>query len=362
MELEQPNYGRNLYSLGCGIASWLGIQTQCDSRIEIQGERLILLLMDGFGWNIMERALGEVKEATKIHGVFPSTTSTTLTTLFTAKTPSQHGVLGYNTFVKSLGGIVNSLRYNHPSESQRDSLSNGMPFEKAFPNSKGYLWQVNEGTAAVLPAGIENTEFTKVVQGKVQETKTYLNVWDAYESLRSIIEKKYKFIYVYIPDVDSLAHKYGPYADPTLASAREIFMKFYSLLKDVKEYTTLITADHGLVETRGLVELDKDEELLSMLELPPYGDSRAVFLRTRYDMKTYIHGKYNLKVFTKEELFQILGGKGDQSALPDYGAVPLDYTAYIFNFREKSNYARLKGHHGGLFKEEIEVPLVTING
>ncbi|MEM4080577.1 MAG: nucleotide pyrophosphatase, partial [Metallosphaera sp.] len=80
MSLIFPDYGKNLYSLGCGLAKWLDLQVQCRSHIEIAGNKLVLLLLDGFGWNIMERSLGEVKEANKIHGVFPSTTSTTLAT------------------------------------------------------------------------------------------------------------------------------------------------------------------------------------------------------------------------------------------------------------------------------------------
>ncbi|MEL9970131.1 MAG: alkaline phosphatase family protein [Metallosphaera sp.] len=361
MSLIFPDYGKNLYSLGCGLAKWLDLQVQCRSHIEIAGNKLVLLLLDGFGWNIMERSLGEVKEANKIHGVFPSTTSTTLATIFTAKTPAEHGVLGYNTFVKSLGGIINTLRYTHPTSNERDSLARGFPFEKAFPNAIGYLSQVKEGTASVIPAGIENTEYTKAIHGHVQETRTFLNVWDAYESTKQLMEKGTKFIYVYIPDVDSLAHKYGPYAEPVILAAREIFMRFFSLFKERKDYVGLITADHGLIGTSNIVEIEKEPELMSMLDVPPYGDSRALFLKSRFDLKVYLENKFNMRVFKRDEAIPLLGGVENPN-LPDFIGVPLDYTSYIFSFRESSTYARLKGHHGGLLKEEIEVPLVTVNG
>jgi len=362
MELVEPNYNENLYSLGCGIANWLGTKVECQRRIEVSANRLVLLLLDGFGWNIMSQALGEVKEARKIHSVFPSTTSTSLTTLFTARVPGDHGVLGYNTFVKRLGGIVNSLRYTHPSSNIRDSLSNGVPFESAFPKAKGYLSQVEKGTAAVLPQGIENTEFTRVVHGKVEETRTYFNIWDAGNSLTALMGKGYRFIYAYIPDVDTLAHKYGPYDPSTLEAAREIFMKFYYALKKRGDYTALITADHGLIETDKVVEMRGEQELMSLLELPPYGDSRALFLKSRFDMKVFLSQRYNLKVYAGEEIPPLLGGITDREYLPDFVAVPLDKASYIFDYREDGNYRKLKGHHGGLLKEEMEIPLVILNG
>jgi len=239
-----------------------------------------------------------------------------LTTLVTARVPGDHGVLGYNTFVKRLGGIVNSLRYTHPSSNIRDSLSNGVPFESAFPKAKGYLSQVEKGTAAVLPQGIENTEFTRVVHGKVEETRTYFNIWDAGNSLTALMGKGYRFIYAYIPDVDTLAHKYGPYDPSTLEAAREIFMKFYYALKKRGDYTALITADHGLIETDKVVEVRGEQELMSLLELPPYGDSRALFLKSRFDMKVFLSQRYNLKVYAGEEIPPLLGGITDREYLP----------------------------------------------
>ena len=363
MSLIYPDYSKNLYSLGCGIAKWLGVELQCNTSYSLTGKKLVLLILDGFGWNIMESSLGEVKETIKIHGVFPSTTSATLASIFTGKTPAEHGILGYNTYVKRLGGIVNVLRYTHPTLNERDSLSDGLPVEKAFPEAKGYLSQVKEGTASVLPQGIENTQFTTTVQGTTQETKTYLNVWDAYESLKQLMDKGTRFIYAYIPDIDSLAHKYGPYADPVKLATREIFMRFYSLLKERTDYTSIITADHGLVDTTQRIEIDKDQELMNMLEIPPYWDSRALFLRSRYDLKVFLESRYNLKVFDRDETLKLLGGVDKvPESMPDFVGVPLDYSSYFFNFREKSNYTRLKGHHGGLLREELEVPLVMING
>lgn len=363
MSLVLPNYEKSIYSLACGIADFLGVKRNCLSKISIQGRRLSLVLLDGFGWNIMSKAGINVKEAEKIHTVFPSTTSTVITTLFTAQAPGEHGILGYNTFVKRLGGIINTLKYTHPAIHGRDSLQSSIPFNVAFPNVKGYLSEVKDKkTIEIIPKEIANTEFSKATHGKANESKTYITDWDAIYTFSQTLQGNYDFVYFYIPTIDSLAHKYGPYSEPTLNAARYIFNSIYEIAKKNSEYTVIITADHGHVEVGNNIELTKESEFLSMLEVPPYGDSRALFLRSRYDLKTYLYHKYNVRVFTKDEFPSILGRIDANIDFPDYIAVPLDTTAYIFDYKENSEYGRLKGHHGGLLNEEFEIPLVMING
>ncbi|EZQ10832.1 MULTISPECIES: alkaline phosphatase family protein [Acidianus] len=362
MFIEEPNYGRNIYSLACGIAEFLGVERKCASRIEIpKTKKLALVLLDGFGWNIMESSGSTKEEAEKIQTVFPSTTSTVITTLFTALTPGEHGVLGYNTFVKKAGGIINTLKFTHPAVSDRDSLQDSMSFSSVFPGVKSYLSEVNGvKSMEIIPRGLENTEFSKATHGKTTETKTFVDLWDALYLFSQALNSDYNFIYLYLSDIDSLAHKYGPYAEPTLNAAKVIFESIYNTAKRFSnQATTVITADHGHVEVGSNVDIKSDQQFMSMVEVPPYGDSRALFLRSRYDMKTYMLDKYNVKVYTKEELPRLLGGVG-YADLPDFVAVPKDNTAYIYDYKEGGDYGKLKGHHGGLLSEEFEIPLVII--
>ncbi|ARM75105.1 alkaline phosphatase family protein [Acidianus manzaensis] len=363
MSLLLPNYEKNIYTLACGIADFLGVKRNCINKMNISGKRLALVLLDGLGWNILNKANAIVKEAEKFQTVFPSTTSTVLTTLFTAETPGEHGILGYNTFVKRLGGIINTLKFTHPAINSRDSIEPSIPFKNVFPNVKSYLSEVKDKkTVEIVPKGIDNTEFSKATHGNTSETKTYIDDWDAIYTYSQTLQNNYDFVYLYIPTVDSLAHKYGPYSEPTLTAAKYIFESIYNISKKYPEYTVIITADHGHVEVGNNVDLNKETEFLNMLDVPPYGDSRALFLRSRYDMKTYLYSRYNVKIFEKSEFSSLLGRVDQSIDLPDYIAVPLDSTAYIFDYKENGEYGKLKGHHGGLLNEEFETPLVTING
>ncbi|QGA55477.1 nucleotide pyrophosphatase [Sulfolobus sp. E5-1-F] len=366
MELIIPDYyGENIYTLSCFIAEYLGVQRQCLNKMNLNlNNRLVLALFDGLGWNVFNQT-GINLRAKKITTVFPSTTSTVLTTLFTALTPGEHGVLGYNTFVKRLGGVVNTLRYTYPTISERDSITNYVPFSSSFPNVKSYLKEVQGmKIISIVPKGIENTEFSNATHGASGESKTYVNFWDAFYQLSQVLQQDaYHFIYFYVPDVDTLSHRYGPYAEPTIKSARDILASILEISEKYKKYSFIVTADHGHVPVSETILFNNDQELINMLDVPPYGDSRAIFLRTRYDVSTYLSRKYeSLKIFGKTDFEKLLGKVNDIFALPDYIAVPTDYRAFIFNFKEKDEYDKLKGHHGGLLQEEFEIPLVILNG
>lgn len=359
-------YGENIYTLACTIAHHLGVKRQCLKELNVSlGNKIVLALFDGLGWNIFERT-GIKMDAKKITSVFPSTTSTVLTTLFTALTPGEHGVLGYTTFVKRLGGIINTLRYTYPSIDERDSIKDAIPFSTSFPYVKSYLKEVpgDKKTVEIIPKGIENTEFTSATHGGAKESKTFVNFWDAFFQLSQTLQQDlYDFIYFYVPDVDTLAHKYGPYAEPTIQSARDLLTSIKIISEKYKKYTFLITADHGHVPVSQNILWNNDVDLLNLLDVPPYGDSRAIFLRSRYDVKTYLLRKYdNLIVFSKGDAEKLLGKINDYDLVPDYIVVPTDYKSYIFSFKQNDEYDKLKGHHGGLLPEEFEIPLVILNG
>jgi len=369
--MEVPNYQESLYTLSCSIAKFLGIDRKCiyNDLVQISKNKLVLILIDGLGWNMMEKANIMPKEAIKIHTVFPSTTSTALTTLFTAMTPGEHGLLGYVTYSKRLGSVVNTLRYTHPAEHGRDTLKDGVPLSKAFSEVKSYLLEVKEKKlVSLLPKGIENTEFTNLVH-KTHETKVYFNFWDCiYQFTQLLSSNNFDFLYLYIPDVDTLAHVYGPNSEVVISSIRDIFSSIYEKAIRYKDkYTFIITADHGHIESSKLNLLNDDQELLGLLEIPPYGDSRAIFFRSRYDIKTYIQRKYdNLYILSKIEYINkgLLGKINEKISdnLPDYIATPMDNQIYIYIYKEKEEVVKLKGHHSGLTKDEIEIPLVIVDG
>ena len=120
------------------------------------------------------------------------------------------------------------------------------------------------------------------------------------------------------------------------------------------------------VRVKKTVIWNQDKELIDMLEIPPYGDSRAIWFKARNNIKSYLEEKYNLLVFDKNEIIEKkLLGKVDQYVLNnnmgDYIGIAKDNeTKYLYTYRENDPGLNLKGNHSGLTYEEIYVPLIKI--
>ncbi|MDT7872740.1 MAG: alkaline phosphatase family protein [Sulfolobaceae archaeon] len=362
MEFVYPDYSsRSIYNLACGIAEFLGVNRQCKgNKIGITGKRLVLALIDGMGYKMMEKA--GINVDTYITTVFPSTTATVITTLFTAQLPGEHGILGYTTYSKKLGSVINTLKYTYPLIDSRDSISSQVKYSTLFPEVKSYLAEVTDkNTAGVIPKGLNDTEFTNMTHGKVKVTKTYSTYFDAFYELNNALNENYDFVYFYIPDVDTLAHRHGPNSEVVKEAMKDIYGRLSKLAALRREYEFVIIADHGHVQTRDHVIFNNDTEFLNILDLPPYGDSRAIFLHSKYDLKTYLYSRYpSLKVFPRNEFEKLLGKEGSYA---DFIAVPDDDKAYVYLFKQQQDdYTKLIGHHGGLSEDEMKIPLVIMNG
>ncbi|BDC18018.1 alkaline phosphatase family protein [Acidianus sp. HS-5] len=350
-----PDYTRNnLYNVACSIEnSLIGDKESC-SNITLS-DKIFLVLVDGMGYNILKSATEGIK-FDKIYTVFPSTTATALTTLMTAKKPAEHKILGYTTYVDKIG-VINALKYTMPETSEVDLLKKALgSMEDAF-NLKSIGKKAREKgkkSASILPKCIAGSEFTKTLYTNVEEYRT---LWDGIYKAKIFAEKGVNFITLYIPDVDLTAHRYGPYAEPTLRATKDIISM---ILRDIpKGYDVIITADHGFIQTDTAIMLDEDKGLVSYLDSPPFGDARAVFMKSRKDLR-YMEEKYpNFKVFTLDEVKELglLGEKGENLDIhADYLGVPTDRKVYVYRY--KGGYAGHKGHHGAMLEEEMEIPLL----
>ncbi|AFZ69904.1 putative AP superfamily protein [Caldisphaera lagunensis DSM 15908] len=379
LDLEYPDYDNNMtiYGLSCGLAKFFDVKRNCMvNPIAFQGNKLVFIFIDGLGWELFNRLNIEIKgEVNKIKTVFPSTTSTVTTTLFTGQTPGEHGVLGYIMFNKKLGGIINTLRYNYVGEPINDSIKQYMGFIKAFP-VKPWIHETNKKILTIIQNSISNTEFTNTLHRDLNRPDIsylvgYFNSTDMIINLiKSLSSNQYDGIFVYYDAVDHLGHSYGynnEFHDFILYDAKYVLENLINVAYKFRDkYTFVLFADHGQITVKKTVVWNNDKELLDMLEVPPYGDSRAIWFRSRYNIKKYLEDKYNLLVFDKNEIIDSkLLGKVENEVMNNYmgdylGISKDNETKYLYTYRENDPGLNLKGNHSGLTKEEMYVPLIII--
>ncbi|MBO3804082.1 MAG: alkaline phosphatase family protein, partial [Candidatus Brockarchaeota archaeon] len=152
----KPNYGGlSVANLAPTVARLLdaefnGTELKRDRLAEAEGEvrHVILFIVDALGYNLLARTkeIGTLLDSafperrarrSFLTSVFPSTTSAALTSISTGLTPAEHGMLGYNLFLKELGSVVNMITLSPVNDRERSKVFDlGLTPDKLLPHMK----------------------------------------------------------------------------------------------------------------------------------------------------------------------------------------------------------------------------------
>ncbi|MDG7042143.1 MAG: alkaline phosphatase family protein [Nitrososphaerota archaeon] len=377
MTLIKPRYGeQSISDLYGAILSYFGMDGQNDLKYKIgKGEKLVLIIMDALGMSTLRNSLvdNELKdyETLQLTSIFPSTTAAAMLSFYTGLTPGGHGVLGFTSYLKELGTIVNMLNLSHPSqEEQLPMIAHNFSSyisESAVPLGRR-LQENGIASMAIIPTSLVSTPSSNFTLSTMKKVPYYYP-WDAMLRLQSLLnENGTAFISFYISTIDTLSHHYGPKSMEVMSATKDLFRFLNSLLAELKGFTLLITADHG--QTYNQRTNVVDGELLSLLDMPPFGDSRAVFMKTRNveKLRRYFESRFpRFELFEKKEMIKhgYFGPEVDQrfqDRIGDLIAVPDYEECLVYSYKGEAadqEYFQFKGYHGGLTTEEQEVPLLV---
>jgi len=231
----------------------------CVAAIEGQGNRLglpaveraVVVLVDGLGAAALRARAGHAramtefftKKATLVSG-FPTTTAAALASLTTGARPGQHGIVGYTALVPAIDTVVNQL--SGWSEAMPPRTWQRLPtlFERlsdsGIPsNTIGPVKYADSGLTHAILRGA-----SYVSAGTIAER---------FAAARSLLDEGgRRLIYLYVPELDQLAHARGWESDRWLATLEVLdseFRRFAATLGRTEGL--LLTADHGVVDVPG---------------------------------------------------------------------------------------------------------------
>ncbi|EQB73615.1 MAG: hypothetical protein AMDU4_FER2C00055G0003 [Ferroplasma sp. Type II] len=355
---------KTLVNLSSDIFSHFGLKTESEGLgLNYRNKKICFILLDGLGWNIYKKTGITFKNEMKCTSVFPSTTSNALSSFFLNKYPGQHGIIGYQLYVKQVGAIVNILGYTSSASYIRDSMEKAYPMGTIF-NFESKVTALNRAgysTMNIIPGFINKTSFSNLLYGN-NSTDTYSNLFHSFYVLEENLKHGTDFITFYLSDVDQTAHKLGPYNEYTIENARYILQRLVSVMEKYPGYDFVITADHGHVNVGNTVNLGNDSDLMEISLLPPYGDSRALFLENRPEIKEYMVNYYrNLEIITKgDKDYSKLMGKVDANTLINLpGLIGIAKNNDIYHFPLNQRKYTMKGAHSGLLSDEMEIPVIV---
>lgn len=365
---------------------------------EVEAEKVVLLVLDGFGYNQFLRyyrnnaflgKLAEESDVFPLTSVFPSQTTNALTTLNTGLTPQEHGLFEYYLYLKEVDMIVNTLRFEPLGSKRRNEL-----VEKGF--SPDIMFKGKNLQTTLKEADIKS--FTHIYSAYAYSANASLlfknstlvpslRSSDLTVTLRKNLEKQTgpAYFFVHFSTLDMISHEYGPTSDEY---STELSIISYLLNKELiekidpktaKETLIVTTADHGGVNVipEETTFLDRFPDVIANLQwgksgqqILPTGSHRDLFLHVKEEKltetKELLSERIGAKakiVETKEAINSGLFGLGDISSqfLDRAGnllILPYGNETVWFDHFKDFRYNPV-GQHGGLNKDEMLVPFTV---
>ena len=367
-----PNYKNSAFNVINSFLHYYGVKNNNESLStldEIINERkykkIVFIVMDGRGNNIVNKYIKDDflgrKNLGPISSVFPSTTTAAMNTYYSGKSPKEHAWLGWSTYFKECSRTINLFpstdRYSHDTVNfnYKDLIS----YEDIFSQIK----KVNNVELCYIIPKFLNSSYNV-------KTNKYKNLKGMIKSIKKELKSKNnKFVFAYNPEPDHTEHGKGVFVESTekiLKNFNKLMEKNFANLKD--DTLIVISADHGQIDIKETIYLEDYPNLLDTLYMLPSIEPRAASFFVKKDktleFETYFNEIFKDKyvLFTREEaLNHNFFGHGElhkktSDFLGDYLAVATSNT--LFDYK-RSDFT-FKGHHAGMSKDEIEIPLIVI--
>lgn len=396
-----PDYqGGSILNLPSSICQWLGAEplgaSPLRSNLTVSPpnniRRVILVLVDALALHRLQRWMMDgtapVWSHLMDHGrlaaltsVTPSTTSTALTSLWTGRSPAEHGVMGYELWLKEYGVVSNMILHSPITfENDAGSLVRAGFNPELFlnvPTFGSHLASHGVISYALQHRSILRSGLSQMFLKDVQ-VHGYLTPTELWVNLRHLVEinpVQRQYFWVYSGQIDHFSHYYHPDDERVAAEfsefSRAFEQNFLERLSPALRKSTLVvlTADHGILATHksSHYDLRNHPNLSRLLHILPTGEHRLMYLFTRPGQTEQIRSYFD-KTWPEQFVFLdpseavskgLFGPGTPHPRLADRLGdliVAARGEAYIW-WAEKEN--PLIGQHGGLSAEEMIVPLLS---
>ena len=388
-----PDYEKlNVKSISSIVGDIYGINSLVKARLsedyvdDFGGvEKVFLIIIDGLGYDRLLThirnndgvlaelaARGVLKPLTS---TFPATTSTSLASIFTGLSPSEHNLIGYLMFSREYGCVFNTLDmkpifgYSSHVEIAKDFARRIRPWMPA-------LQMHSVRTLVATKGSIVGSGLSRVVHADTEIIPYMLDSEMMVKCKKALEQHGRTLLMLYYSGIDTLEHRYGPNSEEVtceIQSFEDHLKRFFGKLSEStrKETLIMLMADHGVSETRRVHYLKDSPGIADRLLLPPVGDSRTAFLFTKQgqgeNFKTAFERSVGgFKLVPSKELIDIgaFGRTADstmlEAAVGDFTALSKGADALQYPYFADDRTREQLGGHGGMTAAEIIVPLLSL--
>ena len=382
--------------LGCPLPGRVPLNSALTEGLQKEYQHIILVVVDGLGLHFLsEHNLAETANnplpdwqavlsdarLQPLTSIAPSTTSAALTTFWTGGQPVEHGIIGYEVFLREYGLIGNMVTHSVATflPPEPGSLAKAGFDPRTFlplPTLGAHFKDHGIQAFALQPAAINGSGLSQMLLQDVQSLpyQSLEELWQLAAQIPVQSRGQRTYSYVYYSEIDTLSHHTGPQDVQLLDKWREFSHHLARFIQSQKgkgngRTLLLLTADHGQVPTA--IEPDYDlsnyPDFTRHLIMQPSGEGRLpyLFVKPGHDaqMQAYLHSHWDgqFRAVSSEQVIHA-GLLGDHTAYS--GTLERAGQFVVFPkggaywwWANKAN--QLLGRHGGLSQQEMLVPLLT---
>jgi len=325
-------------------------------------KKTVLFLFDGFGSDIIKRHLPEnsflrTHFLTKVSSTFPPTTVAATTAVCSGKYPCETGWLAWCQYIKEIDKNIDVfLSVDSDTKKKIDDI--GIHFKRAPYDA---IWD------------LINKENNKVIATKVREYPIDKGSPKYLFTFFKRVRRHFKnldegFLYAYWTNPDGLMHRYGIDDKRVHKYIVRLDKRLERFSKRNPSLSLFIIADHGHINTKYL-KMKEHPDLLELTKGHLYFEKRSCAFRVKdnkHEEFVSLFNKYygdhfdlvNKETIINENYFgpKELMSKLSYETLPDFMALSKDEYSLTDNDLDHL----LKGHHGGISKEEFEIDVMYV--
>jgi hypothetical protein len=372
-----PLYGRrSLGELLPSLLSSLGVSGFANPLAIEPAARVLLVLVDGLGWELLRSNpgsapfLNSIAQAPLTAG-FPATTAASLSSLAIGLPPGEHGLLGYTMALPGYDRAFNTLTWSLYGVGPRVDL-----VDELVPESFQPVPTLAERAAVggmrihhLGPAFHERSGLTRAI-GRGERFHAADSLEAVAEAALRLLNAPSTFVFGYHPRLDAAGHVHGVASQAWKDELVAVDLALRQLAEQLPSGTVLaVTGDHGMVDLRPEEKLDLADhpELAAGVRILG-GEARARYLGTESGATEDVLSAWRstlgdrMWVWGKEEAIGtgIFGPRVTDRARERIGDIVA--AAYgrvgIVERNVDPAQARLNGHHGSLTPAEQLVPLL----
>lgn len=402
-EFIYPDYsGRSILNVPANICAWLGaaqlggepLHPEIAAPLEGDYQNVILILMDALSLRRLNALiaagdlslwsrLAEDGVLAPLTSITPSTTSTALTSLWTGRSAAEHGLVGYELWLKEYGLVANTILHSPMSfRGDAGGLSRAGLDPETFlePSLLGsHLSSSGVSVFAFQHQSIFRSSLSRMLLRDVN-LNSFRTPADLWVNVRSTLQdhaQARKYIWIYWGEVDNFSHHYGPDDERTVAELVNFSTALETLFLDrvdrsaVGKTLLLLMADHGQISTspNPHYDLRNHPNLVRRLHIMPTGENRLAYLYLRPGqteaVREYIERTWPGGFTFLDPVFAVEGGlfgpgPTHPRLLDRLGDLILvaRRDAYLWWSQKKDH---LLGRHGGLSPDEMLVPFLGVS-